>query len=147
MKDFLEALREGDADAGRAYLRDDPGLAHPAADDVPPIHRACDRAAPEVVKALLEFGADPNAATEDGETALHIAAFAGCDECVQPLLDAGANVEARTELGKTPLMNAAQAGPSTVKLLLAAGADPKARRWHGNAALHWAAMGQHDDPG
>ena len=61
----------------------------------------------EVVKVLLDAGADLEARTDFGETPLHVAVrlavIRGTPEVVKMLLDAGANLEARSELGFTPL--------------------------------------------
>jgi ankyrin repeat protein len=67
------------------------------------------------VRALLESGADVNAAQGDGMTALHWAAQSGDAELAHMLLAAGANVRATTRLGGyTPLHLAAQGGFSGI---------------------------------
>src|SRR3954470_2424278 len=77
-----------------------------AADTVADAARRGDR---QAVKQLLESGADVNAASGDGMTALHWAAQAGGVELAKMLLVAGANVRATTRLGGyTPLLMAAQ---------------------------------------
>lgn len=61
-----------------------------------------------VTKVLLDAGANVNAATPDGVTALHIAAFDLAR--TRLLLDHGANVKAATTQAATPLFLAAFRG-------------------------------------
>jgi uncharacterized protein len=61
------------------------------------------------VRALLQQGADVNAADGDGSTALHWAAGHGDAEMTRALLAAGANINATTRIGAiTPLFMAAK---------------------------------------
>jgi hypothetical protein len=80
-----------------------------------------------VMKLLLDAGANVNATTSDGVTALHIAAFDL--ERTRLLLDSGANIKVATKEGVTPLFVAAfRAGNSpVVRLLLSKGADPSTK--------------------
>jgi uncharacterized protein len=80
----------------------------------------------EALKVALAAGADVNAVNNDGETALHGAAFRGSNEMVQLLVDAGAKLDVVSKLGFTPLMVAngdqriscnLQRRPWTVELL------------------------------
>ena len=57
----------------------------------------------EVVRLLLERGADPDAATDDGEFALMQACYRGHLKCTQLLLEAGATVDKTGPLNDTPL--------------------------------------------
>ncbi|MDX1495148.1 MAG: ankyrin repeat domain-containing protein [Longimicrobiales bacterium] len=94
------------------------------------------------VRALLESGADVNAAQGDGMTALHWAAEHGNAELAEMLLHAGANPAALTRLGDyTPLHLAARGGHGgVVARLLDAGADAEARTSTGGVTpLHFAA--------
>eukprot|EP00741_Cyanophora_paradoxa_P012697 tig00020616_g12267.t1 len=57
----------------------------------------------EVVRELIDGGADVAAPNRYGTTALHIAARGGFGEAVRLLVDAGAPVDARDESGHAPL--------------------------------------------
>lgn len=57
----------------------------------------------EVVKQLLDFGADINESNEVGWTALHAAAFLGADKIVKHLVENGADIEAQNGCGQTAL--------------------------------------------
>ena len=104
-----------------------------------PLHYAAIHSkTPEVVKALLDAGADLNARDENRRTPLHLAAgFNKTPEVVKVLLDADANPKARDKNRWTPLHSAVwySKTPAVVQLLLDAGADPKARTNNGKTAL------------
>jgi len=93
------------------------------------------------VKALLQQGADVNAAHGDGMTALHWAATNGDAALTQMLLAAGANVRATTRLGAiTALHMASESGHAPVAAaLIAAGADSNAATATGATPLLLAA--------
>ena len=57
----------------------------------------------EAVKLALELGADVNAATVNGQTALQAAARIGANDIVQFLVDEGAELDAPDRWGQTPL--------------------------------------------
>ena len=102
-----------------------------------PVADAAMRAEWTAVRALLEKGADVNAAQGDGMTALHWAARQGEVATAAMLLHAGANVRATTRLGGyTPLLLASQMGHAPViDLLVKAGADAKSASANGATAL------------
>ncbi len=94
------------------------------------------------VRALLQQGADVNAAQGDGMTALHWAAERGDLEMARMLIYAGAGLEAVTRMAEyTPLHLASRAGHgAVVGALLEAGSDPAAPTGSGGATpLHLAA--------
>ena len=95
----------------------------------------------EKVRALLEQGADVNAASGDGMTALHRAARTGNLAMAELLIGAGVNLEAKTRLGEhTPLHVASASGRSgVVAVLVAAGANVNAPTTTGATPLHFAA--------
>ncbi len=105
---------------------------------------------PEVVAALLRAQATADARTEDGWTALMLAAAEsgspGAGAAMQTLIDAGSSVDARNEEGKTPLMLAAGGGIDRTLLLLGAGASVNAIDSDGATALGYAAASDSGAP-
>ena len=98
------------------------------------------------IRAWLSTGANPNAATKDGTTALMIASQEGYPEIAKILLAAGANPNAAEDDGTTALMFSAIKNHSeVVKILLAAGANPDAMEDDGMTALLWAAQEGHSE--
>lgn len=91
------------------------------------------------VEALLKKGADKNAKTDDGTTALMLAAAGGHTDVVRTLLGAGADCNAANSSGKTALMAASARGDTaSLLLLLDAGADVNAKSASGDTALESA---------
>ncbi len=68
-----------------------------------PLHTAAYEGRFDVVKLLLEHGADPNTQDKDGRTPLHWAALRGLVDVVRLLLVHGADPTVEDEDGKTPL--------------------------------------------
>ncbi|HIE61277.1 MAG TPA: ankyrin repeat domain-containing protein, partial [Microbacterium sp.] len=107
-----------------------------------PVAEAAMQGDADAVRALIESGADVDAALGDGMTALHWSAERGDSEIAALLLNAGAEVESTTRLGAyRPLHLAAKGGHTpVVQALLQAGATPKAGTTTGDVTpLHLAA--------
>ena len=123
----------------------------PMAKPVPELLAAAKRGDIGTVQALLAKGADVNAATPTGGTALMAAAAAGHLDIVRALLAKGADVDARDKNGWSALMRAAKAGLESedgrrdvAEALLAAGAAVDAKTTHGGAtAIMIAALHDH----
>ena len=119
-----------------------------AAPSSSPVADASMRGDRDVLRALLEQGADVSAPQGDGMTALHWAAERGDARTAEMLVYAGANVGAVTRIGQyTPLHLASHAGSApVVEALLQAGADPALRTTNtGATALHLAAASGNAD--
>ncbi len=101
-----------------------------------PFHYACKDAPSEVVRELLEGGAQIDLADEDGHTGLMLAAGRrdpGGATITQLLVDAGADANARAVDGATALFFARNA--TVLEILLEGGADPNARNDTGSGVL------------
>ena len=103
------------------------------------LHFAAMNGHSNVVKLLLEAGADKDAVDRDWMTPLHWAARIGDLESVKLLLEAGANKNATNEYFVTALHYAAKFGHlEVVKLLLEADADKHAVDSSGKTCLDCA---------
>ncbi len=104
-----------------------------------PLIAAAEGERAEVVRALLDAGADPEQPDDLGYTALHFAAGnlgEASEDCIKALLDAGSEVDEETRDGMTPLMVSAHLGcVDAVRVLLSRGADVNARSQGGNTPL------------
>lgn len=133
-----KAAFEGDLRAVKAILTD-----HPKLVDRPPVFRSGGKDVPDlstalhgaavkgdsdIVRFLLEKGANPNAETNLGYTPLHYAVTSGSFEVVRLLLEKKADPNARGWQGWRPLHRAAANGETEIALLLVkAGASLEAQ--------------------
>lgn len=169
-EELFAAIGDGDVERVRRVLGEEPSLATARdAEGVSALMRAryrSDRGLAEAVRSRLDeldafeaasFGdldrlagvldADPaivGAASGDGFTLLHLAAFFGQVDAVRLLLGRGAEVDRRATgwMTGTALHSAASAGHTdVVRILLEADADPSARQSGGFTPLHAAALG------
>lgn len=93
----------------------------------------------ELIRTLIEAGADPRVPDSIEFTPLHRAAGICEPEIVQLLIHRGADPEARDLNGNTALMFAASSGRiENVRLLIAAGADVNSRDIDGQSVLESA---------
>ena len=119
----------------------------------PPFHSAAARGDGDTLNRLLQADASLLlAADDDGNTALHHAAWNGQTGIARILLERGCPPDVRQVKAKnpndgwTPLFQASANGQTEmVKLLLSAGAKPDTRDAKGNTPLHLAAQNGHTD--
>ncbi|XP_065573462.1 serine/threonine-protein phosphatase 6 regulatory ankyrin repeat subunit C-like [Artemia franciscana] len=107
-----------------------------------PLHLAVISGDFEVIKMVLDKGADVNARDIYGKSPLHLAASSKCSQTVvECLLKFGADVNIRNNNGESPLHLAAISGCSqtVVECLLKFGADVNIRNDNGESPLHLAA--------
>lgn len=113
------------------------------ANGVSALQKACLSAELELLKILIEAGADLEAVAENGQTALIEASSKGHHQVVKILIDAGAELEASDQTGQTALLRASSNGHTEVlSLLIAGGADVNATDQKGVTPLIEAAFCQ-----
>lgn len=135
LKALLAAIRVGDR-TSVARLLADPSLVNMADQHgATPLMHATLYADAELMRLLIDKGADVNIADASGATALMWGA--GDLAKVRLLVQHGANVDARSQLGRTPLLVASTyaGNAEVVQLLLAAGASANDRDQFGETAL------------
>ena len=102
-----------------------------------PLLFAASKGFTDVVKVLLDKGADPNEALQNGRTPLHYAASKGHQYVVKLLLERGAAQNMADESGRTPLDEAAWGGHHQVVVKLL---ECPQSKFEQNLALAYLAM-------
>jgi TonB family protein len=133
---LMDAARGGDKAAVQAAFAAGDKLTDVDASGWTPLMYAASSYGNSVVDELLKAGANVNARSEQGETALMASAVAGMVD--EDLLHAGADVNAVNNRGMTTLMVLAQRGnPREIETLLKAGADAHKKDAEGRTALDY----------
>ncbi|CAB1121042.1 unnamed protein product [Ectocarpus sp. CCAP 1310/34] len=137
------AVRRNDVPVATALLV---GGANPNLDSqggaFPPLYLATIMGYLDVLRVLLQHGADVNRSRTAGATLLHTAANHKDVGVVEALIAAGADLEAEDTNGGTPLHQALRSGSSeVVQVLLKHGADQTKRTSRNQGLLHEAAEG------
>lgn len=138
-----EAIARGDVDDARRHLDRDASLANGSERArMRPLHQAILRRRPEIVRLLLERGADPRMPDGSSRSPLQMAVERGDLIVVEALLRAGAEVNGRDKAGWTPLHHAGAKNQLEIaRRLIAGGADARILSQLGGTALHEAAVG------
>ncbi len=77
-------------------------------ENITPLMKAVIHNKLELIKLLLMNGADVNAATSSGNTAIHYGCFMNHDEAIRILIKYGADVNVSNICGQTPLLVCAE---------------------------------------
>ena len=156
--DLIRAVRRGDIVRVRELLDsgEDPNTREYYT-NLPALIRASEYGHTEIVRLLLDRGADINSQNDSGDTALIIKSKHGKVDMAEFLLDCGADPNIKNIKGDTALMSAARYSNSilvlaevadytkVVELLLFHGADPNIRNNYGKTALIIAERVDADD--
>jgi ankyrin repeat protein len=117
-----------------------------------PLHLAGERGDKEMVSRLLDKAQTKakkedilGARCENGQTALHRAAWGGSAEVVSLLLEEGANANTEDYDGNTGLHIAAEKGFESVVALLLDNGNVNAKGRNGLTPLYYAVMGGHNE--
>ncbi len=100
----------------------------------------------DMVRKVLDRGANVDLQDSDGDTALHRAAQSGNVKILELLLAKSAKPDVKNKVGGTPLMWAAVFGHEDgARALLAKGADPSLKDNQGRTAAAWALENKRDE--
>jgi len=136
-----QAIQQGNIDAVRAILAEKPDVLESRNErNLTPLILASLQGHTEIVRCLLEKGADLNATDNEGSNVLHNAAAGGHDDIMALFFARGMDVNAKDNRGMTALHFACSRGflPSA-RFLISEGADVHAEENNGRTSLFFAA--------
>ena len=108
--------------------------------------KACENENEGAISVLLNAGADPNIANDDGDTFLHYGVQRNCrfrlsylsSDVLHTIIDHGGDVNATNKNKETALVKACENGnEGAISVLLNAGADPNIANDDGDTSLHY----------
>ncbi len=147
-QNLLDALKRGDKEAVEILLELGPNEIDINDEEcgVTPLHLASSIGYIDIIRMLLEKGADINAQDNYGQTPLYYASGQNNVEIVRMLLEGGADIEAKDKSGETVLYQAVRSkNAEMIELLLNRGADIEAKDNSGETALDLAARYEYHD--
>jgi uncharacterized protein len=141
MSALMKAVRQNDADRVRALIAQGVNVSDPDANGDAPLVMAAYEGHTDIVRLLLEAGADVTAVDPGMKaTALHAAAYAGRTDAAQLLIEYGIDIDKQgPKNGYTALHDAIwQNNIDTAKVLIEAGADLTLQSHSGETPLQFA---------
>jgi ankyrin repeat protein len=136
--EFYEAAKDGDFTKVKAMMARNPKFVNAREPflSLAPLHGACYGGQFEMVKYLIENGAEVDARSDGGSTPLVEAVAQNNVQISKYLVAHGADVNSKDSDGKTPLFWAAERGHvDATKFLIAKGADVNAKMNDGTTPL------------
>lgn len=103
MSDFLWSLKNGDLEQVKDCVEQKGLDVNASIDGRPPLHYAADYGQADVLRYLIDKGADVNAKDKYGISALLAAIWEGHTACVKLMVEKGACKEGHTPEGQTYL--------------------------------------------
>jgi ankyrin repeat protein len=115
-------------------------------DESTPLHLSSREGHVDIVRFLVEHGANTSAQDQLGQTPLHVASWNGHLDIARILVEHGANASAQDLRGSTPLYSASANGHLDIaRFLVEHGANTADQDRHGSTPLHSASGGGHLD--
>ena len=144
---IVEAAKNGDFQTVKSILTKDPSKLNATdQNNYTSLHWACMRAHWDVVKYLIEKGADLNFVGGDGGIQINWAVHHDNVDIIKLMVEKGAKLNHRNQWGMTELHTAIWRGNiHVVKYLLDQGSDPNIKTNEGWTAMHYAYRSGHDN--
>lgn len=145
---LFNTARTGTSDQVKALLNQGANVNYiDLKDGLTPLHQPCSGGrgpiARDVIKVLIDQGAELERRNFLGATPLLLACMTSDIFAITPLIEAGANVNVAYNDGSTPLHIAGQNGmPMIIDILLKNGADIETKNNAGRTALHEVALSE-----
>lgn len=146
-QDVFTAAAKGDLDQVKSLINNNKDLVYAVNDNKKTaLHFAAEKGHVDIVRFLLDSGAEVNATTAGGNTALVFAAQNGHNDVGKLLLQKGAKVDIRNKYAMTPLFFAADRGNvEMAAMLIAYGGDINAFSPLFGTPLHRAVFNGRDE--
>ena len=144
---IVEAAKNGDLQIVKTILAQEPSKLNATdQDNYTSLHWACMRAHWDIVKYLIEKGADLNVIGGDGGSPINWAVHHDNVEIIKLMVEKGAKLNIRNKWGMTELHTAIWRGCiQVVEYLLDHGSDPTIKTNEGWTAMHYAFRSGHDN--